>query len=234
VGYEVVTTMNYEIVNSSLGYDGKILKVQVDEIRYQGSGRKSCREVVLKNAFAMVIPVCSDGSIVCIRQFRHPFREMVLSFPAGLVDAGEDPEAAARRELQEEAGFHAGRLLKLGELREVPECARSIGHLYIAQELQQVGTKREEGEATMELVKLKEDELRLQIRRGQICSTTVIAAVHLLLDFRNRSRMVHSWEAVPFRGCPFTISKLSAREKVLLFLFACFFLFGRMRAWRRR
>eukprot|EP00747_Dinoflagellata_sp_TGD_P190920 gnl/TRDRNA2_/TRDRNA2_53561_c0_seq1.p1 gnl/TRDRNA2_/TRDRNA2_53561_c0~~gnl/TRDRNA2_/TRDRNA2_53561_c0_seq1.p1 ORF type:complete len:228 (+),score=50.14 gnl/TRDRNA2_/TRDRNA2_53561_c0_seq1:61-744(+) len=213
--------MNYEVVGSKTAYDGKILKVEVDEICYKESNRLSKREVVVKDAFAMVIPVAADGKVACVRQFRHPFREMALSFPAGRVDAGEDPEAAARRELEEEAGLRAARLVKLGEVHEVPEFARSIGHLFVAESLIPVEAKREEGEATMESEWLEVVELRRLVRRGQVKSVTVVAALHHFLDFQERKNLTKPSESpLGSSGCPVPgwLSSLSGREKAVLLL----------------
>ena len=73
----LTATMNYTVLDSSVAYKGKILSVHLDEIKYESTGRKSKREVVVKDAFAMVLPVMPNGNIVTVRQFRHPFQEMV-------------------------------------------------------------------------------------------------------------------------------------------------------------
>ena len=62
--------------------------------------------------------------------------------------------------VEEEAGLRAGRITKLAVLHEVPEFARSVGHLYVASELTRVPTRRDEGEATMTVDAYSVDELR--------------------------------------------------------------------------
>jgi ADP-ribose pyrophosphatase len=89
--------MNYEVTGSRTAYDGKIMKVVCDDIVYHGSGRKSKREVVVKEDFVIIIPALPNGDLMLVTQFRHPFGSMTATFPAGNVDAGEAPEAAARR-----------------------------------------------------------------------------------------------------------------------------------------
>jgi ADP-ribose pyrophosphatase len=66
--------------------------------------------------YVAVIPYTPDGRVVLVRQFRHAVEEMSLEFPSGLVDAGEEPEATARRELEEETGYRAGDVQYLGTL----------------------------------------------------------------------------------------------------------------------
>lgn len=218
--------MNYEVVNVTVPYHGKIIEVHVDDIEYTESKRKSKREVVVKRDFAMVVPVSASGELLCVKQFRHPFKEMALSFPAGNVDGSESPETAARRELEEEAGLRAASLVKLAELREVPEFARSVGHLYVATGLEEVETRREDGEATMTTQWLQEADLRRMVRRGELQSTTVVAALHHALDYLGRSRL--SSQQGPSQGwrsaCPL---HWPVREQLLLGLAVVTFAAGR-------
>lgn len=168
--------MNYTVTGSRVAYDGKIMKVAVDDITYEGSGRKSKREVVVKEPFVIVIPVMPDGTLLLVRQFRHPFQAMTSTFPAGNVDAGEAPGAAALRELEEEAGYRAGTLTKLCVLHEVPEFARSVGHVFVAEDLTRVPTRREDGEATMSVERHAPDAIRRKLVSGEQKSVTMIAA----------------------------------------------------------
>lgn len=70
----------------------------------------------------MIIPwLRPSGRLLLIRQFRPPARRRVLEFPAGLVEIGEDPAAAAARELREETGYAAG------EIRIRPSAYSSAG-----------------------------------------------------------------------------------------------------------
>lgn len=187
-------------------------------------------EVIVKSSFVIVIAAKADGSVVCVRQFRHPFQQAELSFPAGHVDAGEDPEAAARRELQEEAGLKASRMVKLGEVHEVPEFARSVGHVFAAEGLEPVATGREEGERTMKIEEFKEAELKGMIRRGKVKSVTVIAAWHLYLAYRERSQLsTHSAEAKKSMGlfhCP-ALDLPNMREVALGGLICVAYFWGR-------
>lgn len=62
------------------------------------------------------LPVDTDGRLLFVRQYRHPFREMLLEIPAGVIEEGESGEAAVLRELEEETGKRAGRAEFLCEL----------------------------------------------------------------------------------------------------------------------
>jgi 8-oxo-dGTP pyrophosphatase MutT (NUDIX family) len=201
--------MNYTVERSSIGYKGKILSVHVDEIMYAATGRSSKREVVVKDAFAMVLPVRADGKVVTVTQYRHPFQEMAISFPAGRADEGEEPCATALRELEEEAGLRAGQITKLAVMHEVPEFARSVGHLYVATDLSEVPTRREEGEATMSLTAYSEAELRALVASGKIKSVTVQAALYHYLEHSGRVGSAPSVRAVVRTGICLALAALA-------------------------
>merc|ERR1712151_372883 len=103
---------------------------------------------------------------------------------------------------------------KVAQLHECPEFARSIGTVYVAEGLAPVtGGKgavhnKDLGEATMEVLRLSDQELRRMVRIGQIRSTTVIAAFHHFIDYRERSRLSSSSHIRSDRLssflCPFT------------------------------
>ena len=147
----------------------------VDKIRYRSSGRESAREVVVKDDFVVAIPMLR-GRLVLVNQFRHPFAARTATFPAGRVDPGEEPAAAAARELEEEAGYRCGKLTKIATVHEVPEFARCVGHVYLAEALEATAARREEGEATMRVEICTRSEVRRRILAGEQRSVTFTAS----------------------------------------------------------
>ena len=70
--------------------------------------------------------------VVLVEQYRYGVDRLSVEFPAGAVDSGETPEATARRELLEETGYAAGRLIPLGALAAEPSRATNYGHFFVA------------------------------------------------------------------------------------------------------
>lgn len=118
---------------SELIYKGKIFDIRVDEIREGEVEYK--REIVVHKGSAVVIPVFEDGTVALVRQYRHAAGKFLLEICAGTLNAGEDPEIGARRELEEEIGVTAGKMEKLCEFYVSPGFLTEKMHLYLATEL---------------------------------------------------------------------------------------------------
>ncbi|CAN5123622.1 hypothetical protein BH09PSE6_BH09PSE6_06270 [soil metagenome] len=100
-------------VDSEQAWAGKFLRVRFDQARLP-DGRIASREYVQHPGAVMVVPMFDDGRVVLERQYRYPVRKTFIEFPAGKLDAGEDPLACGKRELFEETGYVATRWDRLG------------------------------------------------------------------------------------------------------------------------
>jgi len=83
-------------------------------------------------SFVLVVPVLADERIMVQRAYRHGARRICLGFPGGFIDPGETPDIAARRELAEETGLHAGALLPLGDFFDNGNQRGCHGHYFVA------------------------------------------------------------------------------------------------------
>jgi ADP-ribose pyrophosphatase len=126
-------------------YDGRIISLAVEEHRLP-DGRTASFEIVRHPGGAAVLPLLEDGRIVLLRQFRPAVSAMVWEIPAGRLERGELPEDCAVRELQEEAGFLAGSLEKLGTMLTAVGFCDEVLHLYLARDLVPAGPAPEDDE----------------------------------------------------------------------------------------
>jgi ADP-ribose pyrophosphatase len=96
-------------------FAGRVLDVG-EEVHRLPNGRVATFEVIRHPGGAAVLPVLADDRVVLIRQYRPALGAMLWEIPAGRLEAGETAEDCVLRELAEEAGYAAGRLVALGGL----------------------------------------------------------------------------------------------------------------------
>ena len=128
-----MTTPHHElpkILSSQKVFDGRVFNVTVDtisegELTYQ-------REVVHHHGSAVIVPVFDDGTVMLVRQYRHPAVRYLLEAPAGTLADGERPEVGAARELEEELGLIAAGLDKLAEFFVSPGFLEEKMWVYLA------------------------------------------------------------------------------------------------------
>jgi len=120
-------------LSSETIYKGKIFEINIDSIREGDVEYK--REIVVHKGSCVVIPVFDDGTVALVRQYRHAAGKYLLEICAGTLNADEDPELGARRELEEEVGVTAGKIEKLCEFYVSPGFLTEKMHLYLATEL---------------------------------------------------------------------------------------------------
>jgi len=99
-------------------FQGHFLKAVRDHVRLPDGGRAT-REYIIHPGAVMVVPLLDDGRVVVERQYRHPVDRVMIEFPAGKLDPGEDHLACARRELREETGYSAREWAYAGQLHPV-------------------------------------------------------------------------------------------------------------------
>lgn len=124
-----------------------------EDLRAPDGSVYTYHQVEAKWEAVLVLPILADGKLVLERVFRNPYRRYFLEFPAGGIEHGEDPVAAAGRELTEETGYRAATLRRLGAYEAIPGMLKARIHIILAQDLVQTGTRSHE---TMELLQVVE------------------------------------------------------------------------------
>lgn len=166
------------------GYRGVVIDATVDIVRLP-DGKISCREVVQHPGGACVLPVDGQGLAWCVRQYRYPMGEEILEAPAGKLEPGEDPLACAVRELGEETGCTAGRMVPLGCYYTSPGYSTERLYLYLALDLRAGDAHLDEGEF-LDVVRIPFRELYDRVARGEVpdakTAIAVFQADHILRD----------------------------------------------------
>lgn len=95
---------------------------------------------------AVVIVPFQEGEVYLVKQWRYAVGEELIEVPAGTLEPGEEPDETAIRELREEAGLEAGKLIKFYEAYSIPGYGNELLHFYLAIDLREVGQHQEEDE----------------------------------------------------------------------------------------
>jgi ADP-ribose pyrophosphatase len=100
-------------------FDGRVFAIDRDRVRMP-NGREVVVDVVRHPRSVVLIPVPEPGHVVLIRQYRYAVNKYLWELPAGSVDPGEEPEAAAKRECHEEIGQLPDTVVRLAALLPTP------------------------------------------------------------------------------------------------------------------
>ena len=153
-------------------FEGKTLAVRAEE------WAEGEFEIVARTDAVVVVATERDGSVVLVRQFRPATGGHLLELPAGKLDGDEEPEQAARRELEEETGLRGGTWERGPELWASPGFCEERMHLFFAEGLERGEADPQEGEE-IELVRWSRDEI--EDRLPQIEDAKTLAGLLLLL-----------------------------------------------------
>jgi ADP-ribose pyrophosphatase len=156
-----------KVLQSDRVYEGRILSLRVDTVELSG-GRTAQREVVEHAEVVAIVPVDAAGNVVLVRQYRLPACDFLLEAPAGGVEEGEDVEAAARRELEEETGLRAGRLRRLTGYYVSPGYVTEFIHVFLATDLEQATAGGGDVDEEIAVQRLPLVEAVRMVERGEI------------------------------------------------------------------
>jgi len=160
-------------------FRGRFLHAFRDQVRLP-DGSSSDREYLVHPGAVMVIPLMfdADGSprLVLERQFRYPVGEVMIEFPAGKLDPGEDRLACARRELAEETGFVAREWARAGVIHPVISYSTEFIEIWFARGLV-AGPQRLDAGEFLEVFTATPQQLAAWCRDGAVTDAKTVAGM---------------------------------------------------------
>lgn len=151
-------------------------KFEVLRKTYPDEPQGLSRYVIRHHGAVGILPILPDGRIVMIRNYRVTVNEWLLEIPAGTMVPGESPERTAHRELEEETGYTAGRMVRLTEFLPSPGISDERMTLYLAGDLVP-GRARPEADEKLEVAILTQDEALAALASGAVRDAKTMIAL---------------------------------------------------------
>lgn len=137
-----------------------------------------------------IVPVFrgTDGveRFVMVRQYRHGSESVTIEFPAGLVDEGEDPVQAALREMEEETGIRVHKIKEIGCVNPNSAYMSTRGHFYLAEELEELGTRHFDANEQIDTVTIEVSEVLKSLGTGAYDNGVMCMSAFFYMRERNK------------------------------------------------
>ncbi len=164
----------WKTISSEPAYDCRVFRL--DKHSRANSRKKGDFFVLSGNDWVNIIPLTGKNEVVMVEQFRHGTQEVTLEIPGGLIDDGETPMEAARREMNEETGYDGEEIVHLGTIAPNPAIQSNQCHSFLVRNVRvAMDTQPDEfEEIRVRLVPL--DEIPGLIASGAISHALVVVA----------------------------------------------------------
>jgi ADP-ribose pyrophosphatase len=137
-------------------------------------------------SWANIVALTKTGEVVLVKQYRHGICDVLLEFPGGVVEDGEDPMEGAKRELLEETGYTASNLVQVGKIYPNPAFQTNALYCFLALDAEKVGGQNLDAGEDIEVCLVQLDELIELAKRGEFPHALMTAVLFSALAYLDR------------------------------------------------
>jgi 8-oxo-dGTP pyrophosphatase MutT (NUDIX family) len=170
----------WQRVATEVVYACRIFSLRRDRARFSRDEAEHDFHVIESADWVNIVPITAGGDVVLVRQFRHGIRDCTLEIPGGMVDPGEEPLVAARREMVEESGYDSARVEALGTIHPNPAIQNNRCHSFVAFDVEHRHVPAFDSTEETEVVLVPLARIPELIRAGEITHALVVVAFHWL------------------------------------------------------
>lgn len=160
----------------------RIFEVQAVDLRFSNGEERTYERLKPQGRSAVLVIPIQNNELIFIKEYAVGPERYELSFPKGIVDAGEDPIESANRELQEEIGFGAKKLDFLRSLYSGPSHMYGLMHVFVAQDLYPSQLEGDEPEP-LEIVRYPLDKIDELLADSIFAEARNLSALFMLREY---------------------------------------------------
>lgn len=169
-----------DVISSERVFNGKVFDVYRERVKLP-HGTTTTVDVVRHPAAVVIVPIPEPGHVILIRQYRHAVKQWLWETPAGSVDPGESPEAAAKRECHEEIGQVPDTVVRLGSLYPTPGyCDEEMIFFRVSGLAEATEPATVDEDESIEARTFTTREARDMVKRGEIIDMKTVVALTMI------------------------------------------------------
>ncbi len=165
-------------------YDGKVIKVFNDKVQLQ-NGKTAYREVVEHFQVSAIVAVDDENKVIIEKQYRYPIGKEIYEIPAGLIDEGETPIEAAKRELLEETGYAAESWQEITSFYPSAGMHDELVHIFLAKGIKKVAEQQLDNDEVLSFELMDLDELLKKIGKKEIVDGKTVVGLLMYGNMAN-------------------------------------------------
>jgi ADP-ribose pyrophosphatase len=170
------------LLSRSVIHQGRIFRIEVDTVTLP-TGHTLDMEVIRHPGSVVLLPLPAPGQVILIRQYRYTVDRYIWELPAGSLKPGEDPDAAAARECEEEIGLAPGRIERLQGFYPTPGFCDELMTFYRCTQLgppSAASTAHRDEDEDIEPRTVSVEEARRMVAAGEIVDLKTVAGLTLI------------------------------------------------------
>ncbi|MBR1899871.1 MAG: NUDIX hydrolase [Lachnospiraceae bacterium] len=174
--------LTWELVREKKLVDNEWIDFRESEWRFPDGMELGPFYTYHRKDYAVIVAVDEEGRFLCVRQFRQGIRRVTTEFPAGGIEAGEDPLDAAGRELREETGYVSDDWTFLAKIPSNATMADNYAYLYLARGCRKEAQTHLDVTEFVETQLKKRQELEEMISSGSFEQAVHVAAYYMAME----------------------------------------------------